>query len=243
MLTSSLAKSQKGIAVVDLDDRRSEDIVRILRDANFEAKAFRSFADWLERRAGWSGSLLMGGDLETAVEVPRALAEHGVTTPILYVDTSTETTTHDIGHAIHSGVFDFLSWPTDRASLPVRMMRALEANATRDRIRSRLASVMDRVGCLTRRQRQVMHLVAQGHPNKIVSWELGISERTVEVHRAEAMRRVGADSLPQLVLLDLAASCFENGQAWSVHGWSRGLEAMIDSIAPLEDCVPDRRVA
>jgi len=243
MLTSSLAESQTGIVVVDLDHRRSEEVVRTLRDAHFEAKAFRSFADWLKRRAGSSGSLLMGGDLEAALEAPGILAEHGVTTPILYVDTSAKTTTRDIGQAIRSGVFDFLSWPTDRATLPVRVMRALEANATRERIRSRLASVMDRVGCLTRRQRQVMHMVAQGHPNKIVSWELGISERTVEVHRAEAMRRVGADSLPQLVLLDLAASCFENGQAWSAHGWSRGIEAMIDSIAPLEDPVPDRRVA
>ena len=61
------------------------------------------------------------------------------------------------------------------------------------------------MAALTGRQREVMDLVAQGRPNKLIAHELGLSQRTVENHRAAVMKRTGAASVPDLIRLVMAA--------------------------------------
>lgn len=63
------------------------------------------------------------------------------------------------------------------------------------------------VAKLTQRQHQIMGMVVAGHLSKIIAWELGISQRTVENHRAAIMQKTGAKSLPALARLALAAAC------------------------------------
>ena len=65
------------------------------------------------------------------------------------------------------------------------------------------------VARLTQRQHQIMGMVVAGQPSKIIAWELGISQRTVENHRAAIMHKTGANSLPALARLALAAACVQ----------------------------------
>lgn len=62
------------------------------------------------------------------------------------------------------------------------------------------------IATLTDRQREIMHLVVAGHPSKIIAMDLGISQRTVENHRWQIMRRTGTKSLPELSRLVFCAS-------------------------------------
>jgi FixJ family two-component response regulator len=101
--------------------------------------------------------------------------------------------------AMQHGAFDFLQKPFRDQDLIDRIQRALAKDAkTRsalkehDRIRGRLES-------LTPREREVLALLAQGKPNKVMAHELGVSQRTVEIHRARVMEKSGAGSLAQLV--------------------------------------------
>lgn len=241
MLNSSLAVSETGIAIVDLDTQRRDEVERIMQNSQFKVRSFPSIQSWLENRRSWGGCVLVDYAIAERVDLPARLARFGIDTPIIYVDRTAETA--DVTAAVRSGAFDFVSWPADQDSLPLRVVRALEANAGRSRIRQRLESLLERLRGLSRRQREVMHLVAQGHPNKIVAFELAISERTVEVHRAEAMKRTGAESLAQMVMMDLAANFFEDGLPWSVDRWTQGVDSMIDQLAPREEMVDHRRVA
>ena len=101
--------------------------------------------------------------------------------------------------AMQQGAFDFLQKPFRDQDLIDRIQRALErdvrsraALAQHERIRERLQS-------LTPREREVLALMTRGSPNKVMAAELGVSQRTVEIHRARVMEKSGAASLAQLV--------------------------------------------
>jgi FixJ family two-component response regulator len=105
--------------------------------------------------------------------------------------------------AIQQGAFDFVQKPYREQELLDRIQRALvkdrenrKALQERDRIRARLAT-------LTPREREVMHLMTLGKPNKVMAAELGLSQRTVEIHRAHVMEKSGATSVAQLVRMVL----------------------------------------
>jgi FixJ family two-component response regulator len=101
--------------------------------------------------------------------------------------------------AMQAGAFDFLQKPFRDQDLIDRIQRALEkdranraALAERDLIRLRLES-------LTPREREVLAMVTSGKPNKIMAADLGVSQRTIEIHRARVMEKMGAASLAHLV--------------------------------------------
>jgi two-component system response regulator FixJ len=103
------------------------------------------------------------------------------------------------------GAFDFLQKPFRDQDLIDRIQRALAKDQTgRAELRER-SRIKQRLETLTAREREVLELVASGKPNKIMAADLGVSQRTVEIHRARVMEKMGASSLAQLVrmVLDL----------------------------------------
>jgi DNA-binding NarL/FixJ family response regulator len=75
-----------------------------------------------------------------------------------------------------------------------------------DRLFARRKAAADRTAALSPRQRQIMELVLAGHPSKNIAADLGISQRTIESHRASIMKKVGAKSLPELARWAVAAA-------------------------------------
>ncbi len=109
-------------------------------------------------------------------------------------------------HAMKEGAQDFIEKPISRGDLLGSVARALEhARDTSTRIAWRTAAATQVAG-LTARQREIMDRVLAGQPSKNIAADLGISQRTVENHRAEIMKRTGARSLPALARLAVAAT-------------------------------------
>jgi FixJ family two-component response regulator len=101
------------------------------------------------------------------------------------------------------GAFDFLTKPFREQALIDRVQRALQKDAeTRSQL-SHVDHIRERLESLTPREREVMTLVSSGMANKAMAGELGVSQRTVEIHRARVMEKMQAGSLAHLVRMAL----------------------------------------
>ena len=111
--------------------------------------------------------------------------------------------------AMKAGASDFIEKPVDRPGLLASVARALERSHDAATLAAWHKAAATQVAALTPRQREIMTMVLAGHPSKNIAANLGISQRTVENHRASIMHRTGAASLPALARLALAAGSGE----------------------------------
>ena len=140
----------------------------------------------------------------SGLELLDRLNEIGSTLPAIMVARHADVRT--AVRALRNGAVDYLEKPVDVDQLVASIDKALEQtgrSAAHDPVRAAAAS---RLAELTERQRQVLALVLEGRPNKVIAAELGLSRRTVEAHRAAIMRKTGSKSISALVRSALSAS-------------------------------------
>lgn len=137
------------------------------------------------------------------LEVQRTLAQRGVTMPVVIM------TGHgDIGIAVRAmkaGAVDFLEKPFERAALIEAIEAAFARIAQADSASGRAKEAEVRLAALTPRERDVLEGLAKGLPNKTIAFDLGISARTVEVHRANLMTKLDVHSLSDALRIAFAA--------------------------------------
>jgi FixJ family two-component response regulator len=137
----------------------------------------------------------------SGIELQAELNRRGAILPVIFIS----------GHgdipmaveAIQHGAFDFLPKPFSDQDLLDRVQRALALDADNRRLLAQRELLRARHESLTPREREVLTLVTQGKPNKVMAGDLGVSQRTVEIHRARVMEKMGANSLAQLVRMML----------------------------------------
>ena len=143
------------------------------------------------------------------LEVQAALGDRGIFLPVIIM------TGHgDINLAVQAmkaGAVDFIEKPFGRATLLSALEQGFAKLDRASRRRARGEDAARRLAALTRRERDVLQGLARGHPNKAIANALGISPRTVEIHRAKLMSRLGVGSLSELLRLAFAAGLGENG--------------------------------
>ena len=135
----------------------------------------------------------------SGLELQRELIARRITLPILmitgYADVKTAV------HALTGGAFDFVEKPFSRQLLLDRIRQAIVVDETARRSEAERAGVRVRVATLTPREREVLDLVVAGQTNKAIAFDLRVSAKTVEVHRAHCMRKMKVESLAELVRL------------------------------------------
>jgi len=142
----------------------------------------------------------------SGLELQQLLNMRGAILPVIFVSGH-----GDIPMAVEAmqhGAFDFLPKPFRDQDLIDRVQRALEKDKT-NRIQLReQGRIRERFESLTPREREVLTLVTSGKANKVMAGDLGVSQRTVEIHRARVMEKMGAGSLAQLVrmVMDLESN-------------------------------------
>jgi two-component system response regulator FixJ len=142
----------------------------------------------------------------SGLELQQRLNLRGAVIPVIFI------TGHgDVPMAVEAmqqGAFDFLQKPFRDQDLMDRIQRALEKDRANRAELGERSHIREQHETLTPREREVLAMVASGKANKAMAADLGLSQRTIEIHRARVMEKMGASSLAQLVrmVLDLEQS-------------------------------------
>ena len=197
---------QPTVFIVDDDPAIRFAMQALMDSVNIEHEIFASGDEFLENADDHRAGCLvldirmpgLGG-----LELQEELLKRGTTLPIIFI------TGHgDVPMAVDAmqkGAVDFIQKPFRDQDLLDRIREALKTDQERREEQQKHAEVAERLARLTNREREVFDLVVTGKPNKVIAYELGVSQRTVEIHRARVMEKMQARSLADLVKMHMTA--------------------------------------
>lgn len=193
------------VFIVDDDAAVREALAWLLRSRRLHSESFDSaeaFAAALQARAPLRHSACLLLDIRMGTLSGLALFEQLraqgtlATLPVIFLTGHADVRT--AVEAVQRGAFDFYEKPFSDNALVDRVEQALQASGTQLATQRARAALAARLTELTERERDVMQLVAQGLPNKLIADQLGISVRTVEVHRARVFDKMQVKSAVEL---------------------------------------------
>lgn len=194
------------VFIVDDDDAVRDSLGLLLRSAGLQSQDYASAEAFLEDfNTDMVGCLVLDIRMPgmNGLELQAKLTQRKSTLPIIFI------TAHgDIPMAVEAvrmGALDFVQKPFDDTEIVGKVSAAMEDGQRVHQKAMEQSVVRDHLATLTARERHVMDQVVQGKANKVIASDLGISQRTVEIHRARVMDKMKVNSLAQLVRAVLVA--------------------------------------
>ena len=192
------------VYVVDDDDGMRRALTLLLSTVGYATEAYARPSEFLAHfKPEEPGCLVLDIRMPgmSGLELQEQLNRTGCMLPIIFI------TGHgDVPMAVQAmkaGAFELIQKPFRDQDLLDQINHALQHDAENRQGVARRAEVLRRLESLTPRERQVMDLVVEGGANKVIAIDLGLSERTVEIHRAKVMEKMGARSVAHLVKLHM----------------------------------------
>ncbi len=188
------------VFIIDDDAASRESVAALVRSHGVEAETYESAEQFLERfNPQQSGCLVVDVRMSgmTGVQLQQRLIEQGVELPVImltgYGDVPTAV------QAMRAGACAFLEKPCNHKQLWESIEQALRNEAIQREQRRQRTELRQRLESLTDHERTVLELLMAGQPNKIIAKQLDIGLRTVEMRRANILKKMGANSVPELL--------------------------------------------
>jgi FixJ family two-component response regulator len=188
------------VFVLDDDFSIRDSLKTLLRSVGLAVEFFNSPFEFLQgMRLDTPSCLVLDVRLpgKSGLDLQRELADKNISIPLIFL------TAHgDIRmtvRAMKAGAIEFLTKPFRDQDLLDAVQEALERDRDRRERQAEIAILRERLESLTRREREVLPLVVSGWLNKQVAAEIGTTEATIKVHRSQLMKKMGANSVPELV--------------------------------------------
>lgn len=195
-----MSETQAVVFVVDDDASVREALGRLIRSAGLRVEAFASAEEFLNRpRADAPSCLVLDVRLPdlNGLDLQRRMVEARNEIPIVFITGHGDIPT--TVRAMKAGAVEFLTKPLVEGDVLESIRHAIARDRTARHRHAEAAELRVRYASLTPREQEVMAWVVSGRLNKQIAGELGISEETVKVHRGHVMRKMGPDSVAELV--------------------------------------------
>ena len=193
-------EQQATVFVVDDDDAVRDSLMDLVDSVGLRVESFASAQAFLDTYdAGRAGCLVLDIRMPgmSGLELQERLCELNSSLPIIFI------TGHgDIPLAVRAmqrGAMDFIQKPFRDQELLDRIGQALDKGTQTLAVQEEQQEFAERLRTLTQREREVMEMIVSGKANKVIAIDLGLSQRTVELHRARVMEKMQAKTLADLV--------------------------------------------
>jgi two-component system response regulator FixJ len=188
------------VFIIDDDEAVRDGLKWLIESVDLKAAAFTSAQEFLDRYTpGQPGCLLLDIRMPgmSGLALQQVLKSRSFDLPIIIL--TGHGTVQMAVDAMKAGAFDFIEKPFQNQRLLDRIHDAIDLSINNNIEHEKRAEVMQLLELLTPREHQVLNMVVAGETNKAIAYRLDISEKTVEVHRAKVMEKLGAASLADLI--------------------------------------------
>ncbi|MFC0588948.1 response regulator transcription factor [Novosphingobium aquiterrae] len=192
------------VHVIDEDAHRRADLAKLVYSLGWHAEISASLEEFVSYTP-LTGFVLLHDrpDQHSVTHLFRYGHDHEIWFPVIVYDCAPRP--GQIVDAILAGGSDYLSYPISAEDLAVSLSRLREISSQRREAFLRKAAAQERIGRLTRREGQILSHMVSGKTNRLIAKELGISSKTVEIHRTHLIAKLGAQNTIEAVRIGLEA--------------------------------------
>jgi two-component system, LuxR family, response regulator FixJ len=196
----SASETEPTVYVVEDDSVSRALVLALANSVGLMCKPFADAHEFLEHYdANQPGCLVLDVFMPgmSGRELQNELNRRGAVIPVIFV--TGNATIVDSVAAMRQGAFNYLVKPIHYTDLLESVRSAVEHDRRNRQILAQMDSIRQRMQSLTHREREVLECIARGCANKVMAQEMGLSRRTIELHRSRVMEKMGAGSIAQLV--------------------------------------------